>query len=122
MVAKEAKKVGEILIRIGVLINENPLFINRLEEFISSSTLIKNDIPIDFDKINKIDLFQLIREKSEGEVENILSDFSIKELRELLKKYHFGSSSKLKTQSQIKFHIMNQLNQRKTDVFHTTQD
>jgi hypothetical protein len=121
MIAKETKKVGEILIRIGVLLNENPLFIKRLEEFINSSTSPEKETSIDFAKVNNIDLFHLIREKPLDEVENILNDFTVKELRELLKKYRFGSPSKLKTQSQIKYYIINQLNQRKTDVFHTIE-
>jgi len=120
MATKEIKKVSEILIRIGVLLNENPSFINQLEEFISLSTTLTKETPIDFDKIDKIDLFQLIREKTEDQVESILSDFTVKELREILKKYHFGSPSKLRTPSQIRQYILNQLNQRKTDVFHNS--
>lgn len=122
MTTNEIKRLGEVLIKIGQNLKNNPSFISQLEGLLKIDENMAKQISIDFDKINNIDLFQLIREKTEGEVEQILSDYNIKELRELLKKYHFGSSSKLKTVVQIKAHILNQLVQRKTDVFHTHQD
>lgn len=122
MTTNESKRLGELLIKIGQNLKNNPAFISQLEGLLKIDENTAKQLPIDFDKINNIDLFLLIREKTEIEVEQILSDFNIKELRELLKKFHFGSSSKLKTVPQIKSHILNQLLQRKTDVFHTPQD
>lgn len=122
MAAKEIKKVGEILIKIGQVLNDNPSFINDLEKFIASASSQKKQNNVDFEKINNIHLFQLIREKSESDVENILSDLTVIELRELLKIYRFGSPAKLKTALQLQHYILNQLRQRKTDVFHNPEN
>lgn len=114
---KQTKKISEILIEIGKKINEDPKFLDELSKFMNSPLSASKQIDIDIAKINSLDLFQLIRENTEEEVEDKLSDFNIKELREILKKYRFGSPSTLRTTPQIKKYILNQLMQRKTDVF-----
>lgn len=122
MATLDNKRIGEIFIKIGQYLKNNPQFINQLEELLKLQEAPVQEMSIDFEKINKLDLFQAIREKTEIEVEQSLSDFNIKELREILKKYRFGSPSKLKTIPQIKEHIIHQLRQRKTDVFHIPND
>ena len=119
---RDTKKLGDILIEIGQKINQDPSFIGQLDKFVNSSTKTDKDSIINFEKINSIDLFNLIREKTEKEVEDTLSEFNIKELREILKKYRFGSPSTLRTNVQLKKYILNQLNQRKTDVFRNTNE
>lgn len=116
MATNQFKKFGDILVKITTLANNDPLFINKLEVFINNSEGPSSKPVVDQKKIDEIDLFSLIRENKEI-VEQILSELSIAELRAILKKYHFGSSSKLKTPLQLKNYILNQLNQRKTDVF-----
>jgi|GEM_PF-6176677 len=122
MTKKDNKQVGEILIKLGQALKTNPLLITQLEEFLNLQKGFASDTAIDFEKIGNLDLFQLIRERTEDEVDQILSSFNLKELREILKRYRFGSPSKLKTPSQIKHHILHQLRQRKTDVFHNPQN
>lgn len=122
MTTNESKKLGDLFIKIGQNLKSNPTFINELETLLKNDTDTSKQFAIDFEKINQIDLFQLIRDKTENEVRMMLSEFNIKELREILKKYRFGSPSKLKTDYQIKEYILNQLTQRKTDVFQSHQN
>lgn len=117
MTTKEMKKVGDVMTRLGQKIAEDPTFIDELDKFLLRAINESKPANIDMAKINNVDLFQLIRERNEDYIDLILSDFNLKELRELLKKYRFGSPSTLKTTSQIKSYIINQLRQRKTDVF-----
>ncbi|MBE9597863.1 hypothetical protein [Pedobacter sp. MC2016-24] len=114
---KEVKQVSKVLIKLGNILNENPSFLYELDEFLDKSQNIEMEKSIDEEKINSIDLFKLIREKTEDELDIALEVFNIKELREILKKYRFGSPSKLRSTSQIRGFIINQLKQRKTDVF-----
>jgi hypothetical protein len=117
MANNQFKKFSDLLVKITNLANNDPLFINKLEMFINSNNELEIKPSLDQNRINEIDLFQIIREKKEEEVEKILSEFNVYELRAILKKYRFGSPSKLKTVSQLKNYILNQLRQRKTDVF-----
>ena len=119
---KEANNLGVMLVRIGERLKSNPDFFTQLEDFINSYEREGQRTNVDSVKIDSLDLFQLIREKSQDEVDHLLAEFSIKELRELLKKYRFGSSSKLKTPTQIRKYIFNQLVQRKTDVFQNMEN
>jgi hypothetical protein len=118
MTTKEIEKLGQMLIEIGTRLKQDPQLMKQLEEFLQIvRQKDEKSVFVDLDKVNRIDLFQLAREKNSEELANILSSFNLKELREILKKYRFGSPSKLKTGSQIINYILNQLNQRKIDVF-----
>lgn len=122
MAPRENQKFGNIFKAIGEKIIGNPKFLEDLEHFLKSYP-DKNEFVnenIDYDKINRVNLIQLGKEKTEEELEEILSDFSLKELRELLKKYHLGSPSKLKTNVSLIKYAVFQLKQRSTDVFRTT--
>lgn len=114
---KDIVRLSTIFTNIGERLKSDPRFIDRLEKLVTSDEKDAELATIDFEKINSLDLFQLIRDKSQNEVDEMLSSFTLKELREILKKYRFGSSSKLKTTEQLKKFIINQLVQRKTDVF-----
>lgn len=114
---KDILRLSNIFTKIGERLKSDPGFIDRLEKTVTSDEKDSELTTIDFEKINSLDLFQLIRDKSQNEVDEMLSSFTLKELRGILKKYRFGSSSKLKTTEQLRKFIINQLVQRKTDVF-----
>lgn len=119
---KNDKKIAEILIKIGQCLRDNPDFINQLDAFLNAQKNTNKSEQINLATVASLDLFQLIREEAESKVEERLLNLNIKELRELLKKYRFGSSSKIKTEKQIVDHIMNQLRQRKIDVFQSPKN
>lgn len=122
MASRETQKFGTIIKAIGEKIIRNPKFLEDLEYFLKSypGKDVKAEDKIDYEKINNLNIFQLSKEKTETELENILSNFSLKELRELLKKYHLRSPSKLKTTASLIKYAVLQLKQRNTDVFRST--
>jgi|WetSurMetagenome_2_1015567.scaffolds.fasta_scaffold108794_2 hypothetical protein len=118
MMKNDFEKFGDILIKIGKRIKDNPLFINKLEKFLDSELdNPEKKLLIDDEKIEKLDLYNIAKDKTADELDIILSEFSLYELKAILKKYRFGVSNKLKTSEQIRPYIINQLKKRSIDVF-----
>ena len=115
-------KLGDILIKIGDRIKEDPSFLNQLEKLLDSKTPVKEEkTPIDLTKIADLDLYYLAKHKSDQELESILFEFSSLELKGILKKYRFGVSPNHKTAKQIVPFVIHQVRQRTTDVFRTAE-
>jgi hypothetical protein len=116
MAKKDIKRIGEVINTIFTLADKDVNFITRIEEFLTSCQAPVPVTPVKPAKkiaeasnntLDKIDLFQLIREQPETEVEKMLDGLTVKDLKQLLKRYHFGSPSKLKSAAQVKDYILN---------------
>ena len=122
MTEKENKEIAQLLINIGKAIQNNPDFIKKLDTFIKKNSKPLPKEKINLEKINSTDLYKLSKEKTIGEIEAILADFSLKELKAISKKYRFGNPSKIRTVAKMQEHIINQLQKRQTDVFRDTSN
>lgn len=122
MSSKISEKIGEILIKLGTKLKNDPDFIEDLEALLdgvnseNADTDPSNGVPRQ-EKIDELDLYELAKSKTDEELEKVLTEFSVKELKIILKKYHFGVSSKQRTAKLIIPHIINHLRKRTTDVF-----
>ncbi len=117
MSKKDSSNIAQLLINLGKAIQNDSSIIPKLEEFLKENTKSTKSEEIDFEKINSLDLYALVKTKSEEEINSLMSEFSLKELKAISKKYHFGVPPRIRSAKKMKEHIFHQLQKRNVDVF-----
>lgn len=116
---RDIQTFAKVLKEIAFTLEKRPeLLIDFIEKNLpKDGTSLK--IPSDFsERVQRTDLFGYAKEYGDIQLGNYLKDFSVEELKALMKKYSFGYT-KLKSADSITALILDQVRKRTTDVFLT---
>lgn len=122
MTDKTIKEVGVLLEKLGKALQANPKLYQELEQLLESSeskdktSKKTKSKDVDEDKLDQIDLLSLFDTEGPEHVDKLLADMSMKELKYLMKKHHFGVPP-TKSIPKLKETILVKLKQKKTDAF-----